>query len=39
VQSVHVGVAPDLKKRLRKELESLVAGKALVAAPPARKAD
>ena len=39
VQAIHVGVAPDLKRRLRKQLDTLVAGQALVAPPAAGKAD
>jgi thiol-disulfide isomerase/thioredoxin len=39
VQAVHVGVAPDLKKRLRRELDALVAGKGLVVGPSAGKAN
>ena len=31
VQAVHIGVAPDLKKQLKKELDTLVAGDRLVA--------
>ena len=30
VQSVHVGAGPDLQKRLRAEIESLLKGKSLV---------
>jgi hypothetical protein len=30
VQAVHEGVGPDLRERLKKQLETLIAGKSLV---------